>query len=380
MCRRSSPSEARPTAPARPLPPALARVVREVERARELRFLRPVAARAVSREVMDRLLTASLARDYPAGEAAREGLVLTTMGALPAGTDLLSAIRTYQTGQVIGFYDPDTKRLVFEGDARLTPFQRMTLAHELTHALDDQAFGLSRLDHLDATCQDDRALAFLSLAEGDAVVTQLRWAIASLSPAEVVRLQAEAAAYPSPPPVPRFVEDLLTFPYPAGQAFVQALLDRGGEAAVDRAFRDPPVSTEQVLHPDRYPSDRPQAVQAPDLSTRLGPGWRGLDVAEVGEAFLRILLEVHIPDSEAESAAAGWDGGQYRAWRDGRRVAVVLDTVWDSVTEAARFANAMDRWGKGRPVEVRTAGARVRVLFATDRPTLAQLAAAAGPP
>src|SRR5439155_20125553 len=121
------------------------------------------------------------------------------IGVIPAGTDLRQAVIDYGTSQIIGFYDTETHRLVFQGGTSPTPYQRFTLAHELTHALQDQNFDLSRLDKLSAACQDERAEAMLSLTEVDAVETQIRWAGQDLASDEVNELQHEASRVPLPP-------------------------------------------------------------------------------------------------------------------------------------------------------------------------------------
>jgi hypothetical protein len=118
-----------------------------------------------------------------------------------------------------------------------------------------------------------------------------------------------------------------------------------------------------------------------DLSSELGRGWTDLDVMGVGEAFLSIMLGLRLPPVTAEAAAAGWDGGTYRAWSDGEHVALVLSTVWDAPRDAAEFASATQQWlgsREGRsasllPVE----GQGVTVLFASDAASLASLQAAA---
>jgi hypothetical protein len=135
------------------------------------------------------------------------------------------------------------------------------------------------------------------------------------------------------------------------------------------------------MHPDRYPGDVPTPVDIPDLGSALGPGWRDLDVQEVGEAWLGIALGLRLPSSTADEAAAGWDGGLYRAWTDGSRVAVVLATVWDTPQDAAGFADTMAAWisaGDGAGTVLPVEGSSVHVLFASDAATLDALRAAAG--
>jgi hypothetical protein len=177
------------------------------------------------------------------------------------------------------------------------------------------------------------------------------------------------------------VVQLLTWPYTAGLSFIEAMDRRGGTEAIDQAMANFPVSTEQVIHPERYPNDAPTPVNVGDLGPKLGPGWTDLDVMGVGEAFLSIMLGLRLPRSTGDAAAAGWDGGIYRAWSDGDHVAIVLSTVWDGPRDAAEFASAASQWLRSRegrsasvlPVEAQ----RVRVLFASDPGTLTSLQAAA---
>lgn len=365
--------------PAGALPPAIAQVATQVQQVRGLSFKRRVVPEPVSRQEIERQLRTSLDADFPPDLAAREGRTWITIGAIPAGTDLRRAVVDFGTSQIIGFYDVETHRLVFQGGTSPTPYQRFTLAHELTHALQDQNFGLARLDELSATCQDERAEALLSLAEGDAVETQIRWASQELSADEINQLQDEANSFPPPPAsTPQFVQQMFLFPYGPGQAFVEALLARGGEKAVNNAFRNPPVSTEQILHPNKYPGDVPQAVEIADLSSRLGPGWTLLDQEEVGEGWLQLLLELRLPTGDSEEAAAGWDGGLMRAWSKGSETAVLIRTVWDTERDATEFAGAMGGWIESQAAEVHRSGTTVVVLFGSDRPALDALRAASG--
>jgi hypothetical protein len=299
------------------------------------------------------------------------------MGAIPSGTDLHEAITEFGTGQTIGFYDTATQRLVYVSADPPSPLHRLTLAHELTHALDDQHFDLGLVDELVRTCQDERMEALVALAEGDAVEMSLRWAQVNLSAGELVDLGVEVAADPGPPAsVPPFVSETFVSPYLTGQAFVRALLASGGQEALDAAFRDPPRSTEQILHPEKYGLDQPQVVQVPDVEEELGEGWDDLDVQDVGEAWLLRLLELELPSSDASDAAAGWDGGQYRAWGNGSITAVVLDTLWDSEDDATEFADAVETFAQVRSITVVTGGQSARVLFASDDGTLHSLEAA----
>jgi hypothetical protein len=176
--------------------------------------------------------------------------------------------------------------------------------------------------------------------------------------------------------VPAFLWNLQLWPYSAGTAFIKALDERGGTALVDRALITFPVSTEQIIHPERWPHDTPQPIDVPDLGPNLGAGWRDLDVMTVGEEWLLLMLELRLDAGNAEQAAAGWDGGLYRAWTDGSHTAVVLRTVWDTPEDAQQFADAMGEWVGQTAFILPSDGVHVDVGFASDGPTLDALRSA----
>jgi len=208
----------------------------------------------------------------------------------------------------------------------------------------------------------------------------LDWAQTFLTPVEQVQVGIEAATQDvSTGDIPPFVNDLQAWSYNQGLAFITSLESEGGLEAIDRAFEHPPTSTEQVIHPERYPNDAPTAVDVPDRSAMLGDDWTDLDVMTIGEEWLQLALNLQLDGSQSSQAATGWDGGTYRAWTDGDQVAVELSTVWDTERDASEFATAMTAWlddGQDLGVVVGPDGTGVRVLFASDDATLQALQAA----
>ena len=361
--------------PEGPTPPAIATVEHQVETVRGLRYTSHVDVKAITQEQIDRRLTKNFDKTYPVDFYARRSQAWGTIGVIPAGASIRDALLAFQTGQVVGFYNPANKQLVYIGDTELSLNERFILAHELTHAIDDQHFGLGRLDSIAARCDDEAFTAGLGAVEGSAqfFATQVILRFTD----GVVRGGDGGGALGGVPP---FIWNLQLWPYSAGTAFIQSLDDRGGTAFVNRALTTFPVSTEQIIHPERWPNDTPQPVDVPDLGPALGAGWRDLDVMTVGEVWLQLMLELRLDADEAGRAATGWDGGLYRAWTDGSRTAVVLRTVWDTPKDAQEFADAMGSW-IGETAFVGTPdGARVDVGFASDDPTLTALRRAVGEP
>lgn len=358
--------------PEGPTPPAIATVEQQVESVRGLRYTSHVDVKALTQEEIDRRLTKNFDETYPVEFYARRSQAWGTIGVIPAGTSIRDALLAYQTGQVVGFYNTANGQLVYVGDADLSLTERYILAHELTHAIDDQHFGLGRLDSVAARCDDEAFTAGLGAIEGSAqfFATQVIMRFPSDAPV------GGGGGGGSLEGVPPFISDLQIWPYGAGMAFVQDLHDRGGTALVDRALIDFPVSTEQIIHPERWPNDTPRPVDVPDLGPALGAGWSDLDVMTVGEVWLRLMLELRLDAGDAGPAASGWDGGLYRAWNDGSRTAVVLRTVWDSPQDAQEFADAMGEWVGVTAFVAPPDGARVDIGFASDAATLDALRAA----
>ncbi|HKE99330.1 MAG TPA: hypothetical protein VKG45_10425 [Actinomycetes bacterium] len=353
----SAPDPPATTAPARPSAVAaqLRQIEQQLEQVRDLRFLRPVPSEVLSNRELARKLLAEIDRETDEADLARQARALVLLGELPAGTELVKLLREVQAESVLGFYVPGTGpgkgRLYVRSQGGLTPFAEFVLSHELTHAVTDQHFDLTRSDRLEDQGLDDELLAYTALAEGDATLTMQRYLQSQMPPATQVEVAREGLAQTTPKldRAPAVIRESLAFPYQAGLAFVQALDRSGGSAAIDRAYRDPPTSTEQILHPERYlRRDDPQQVRVPDLAGALGAGWSGGADVGFGEFDVSLLLGGELAVSTARSAAAGWDGGRLRTFSRGGATAMVVRTVWDSSAQADEYCKATARWANER--------------------------------
>ena len=315
----------------------------------QIRHLQPTAD--VAPVVIDRAtLTANLTADFdaanPASLVVNSQRELIALGLLPAGTSLRQAVLALQSGQVAGYYSPERNELfVVSRAGGIGPTQRLTYAHEFTHQLQDQNFDLARLD-LQAPDQGDRSLGRLALVEGDAVAAQQTW-ILNLTSQELTQVLADAldpsglAALNNAAPILR---ETSLFPYTAGLGLVQALLDKGGYAAVDAAFANPPASTEQVVHPEKYLSGEAPIVVTPaaDLAKRLGSGWSEVARDTLGEEVLLVWLrEGGVTPAEAAASAYGWGGDRIVLYAGPNgATALVIETAWDTDVDATEFAVA----------------------------------------
>jgi hypothetical protein len=385
-------------------PAGVRAVEAEVARLRGLKFLRPVPVTLESpAKVAAELLRTS--GEDASGKAAltHQARALVQLGELNEGVNLYAQLRSVQAESVLGFYVPGKPprkgRLFVRSDRGLDPYARVVLSHELTHAVTDQHFDLTHADRLPAGEADDRATAYSGLVEGDATVMMQLYQARALSPQEQAAADRAGAAERTPKldAAAPIIRESLLFPYAAGSAFVRTLFQQGGWGAVNRAYRDPPTSTEQLLHPDKYLGKRdvPQDVKVPDLRGALGSGWREGTRNEWGEFDIRLLLEGTFPVTTAERTAAGWDGGELRSFEKGKGTAVVLRTVWDSPAEALEYCTAMGRWATvrlGQPVgsgrwsgatqqgALLCGGSRAAWLSAPDRASLDAMVRGLGNP
>ena len=193
---------------------------------------------------------------------------------LPGDVGYLEALDAYQQGQVLGFYNSQNEELVYAGDADLNRIEQFVLAHELTHAIDDQHFDLDRLDDMVIRCEDEPFQAALGIVEGSANHFATQVLIRFANP--------ETGSIPDGGPageVPPFITEFQAYPYTVGQRFADALSDANGPRAIDDALETFPTTTEQVMHPSKFPDEdggsrwtwrtsRPRSVPSGATSTR----------------------------------------------------------------------------------------------------------------
>ena len=276
---------------------AIDAVVAQVPAIRQLDPKQDVAYRLITERQFKRQVTQSFDAENPPAQVAAEENLLKRLGLLPQDADLRQMMLDLYESQVAAFYDPKTGAMtVIKRDGTFGPEERLFVAHEYDHALQDQYWDLQKVTKVPAS-QGDRALAHLALVEGDATSLMLQWASQNLTPDELS--QVTSAVTPADQAVldgmPEILRRQLEFPYLEGQVFVTTLLGQGGWDGVNAAWDKLPASTEQILHPEKYPSDAPVKVTLPDVASALGNGWTASDLQTHGRA--------------GHQRAAGSDGG-----------------------------------------------------------------------
>lgn len=277
----------------------------------------------------------------------QQQLLLAALDLTPRVDEAFPTTVQTRAKNVIAFYDPQQQQ-IFIGPAGLASEEPdISLVHQFAHAFIDQHFDLSNL--LDEEPSGDAVRALDALVEGDAMLVLGLHHLGRVDDDDLDELALHVATSELTDyedyRTSRASDDLVSFPYRAGARFAAALLEAGWWPSVNAAYLDPPVSSEQILHPAKYieePRDTPLVVRLPDLAENLAENWIMVAEDVLGELVLRSHLDYHLPSTpEAASAAEGWDGDLAALWQDeeGREV-LVLRSVWDSTQDAVEFANA----------------------------------------
>lgn len=336
-------------------------IQQEVLRLRGLTLSQPVQRALMSQEALRNHVETNFFEDYTVEEAADDARVLAAFGLLEADFDLFNFYLDLYSEQIAGFYDSETKEMyVIQGHSFGGP-ERSTYAHEFTHVLQDQTYDLREgLNIREEYCREDSeyCAAVSALIEGDATLTEQYWLYTYGSDQDRSEIEAFYEEYTSPifDSAPAYMQEDFAFPYREGVEFVLSLFERGRYEAINAAFANPPVSTEMILHPEKYPDDRPLPVELPDASLVLGRDLRELDRGVMGEWYTYLILahgrsqSFRLAEALARQAADGWGGDAYSVyWDEAAGLPVTtLAAVWDTPSDAQQFASAFRSYAKFR--------------------------------
>lgn len=340
------------------------RVAARVEELRGLEFRAPVPLHAPGDSILKAQLWAQVRRFSPLESLRNETAACIQLGLWPAYQDLSTVLESVLDEQVAGYYDTELDAF-FVAERFSTEMLPIIMAHELTHALDDQYFAIDTMVKR-VLADNDRVTALAGVVEGSGMLIMSRYLMDEIrggrfSPEVIAEFQASELQrserlFAAPPLLQR---DLLG-PYILGLVFMlrgePARLLTGSEpGSIDSVFVDPPQSSEQLLHPEKYwdetQRDAPVTLPDPDLAHTLGKNWRKRAQGTLGELRLAQLVGATTPaldDSRLQDpaawthpAAAGWGGDRWQLYSNGKANVTVLATLWDTEADAAEFAAAI---------------------------------------
>jgi len=300
-----------------------------------------------SRDEIRAYILRQMDEDKDAPRRATDEKVLKRLGLIPKDFPLDSYMVDLLSEQIAGLYDPKEKEF-YIADWIPAADQREVMAHELTHALQDQHF------HIDpwrdaAKPNDDAEAAREAVLEGAAFVAMMEYCLKkNVCGGKDSQGSGDSPVLAKAPP---FLKDDLLFPYIDGGNFAQqVLLARGGWAGFHTVFENPPVSTQQILHPDLYLHGVvPQQVKLPDISHDLPNGWKQLDSNLLGEFGLQEVLKQFLGEGRANDLSPIWAGDRYAFYeRQETMESILLIRIHASNdTNASRlFGGLSEAWEK----------------------------------
>ena len=369
-------------------------VLKETSAIRQLSILRPVQSSAQSRAEIERALIKSLDEDTTPASIHADEVTLKKLGLAPNDFQYRALMLRVLTEQVAGYYDPKTRQFHL-ADWIDPDGQKPIMAHELTHALQDQHFNLRRFEHWPKG-DSDAELAAHALIEGDATLAMALYVASNplVALAFLKSLGASGMASVELDKAPRALRESLIFPYQDGEKWVNALYKRGGWNDVSQAFTTLPQSTEQILHPEKYfAHEAPVMVMLPDVTSVLNAGsvsvnsgrwavgsgqrqskahhssstgtrtslvdcplptahcppltgaWRRIAYDVQGEWGFYLILDQFLKSpAESRRAAAGWGGDRFAVYEGPKgEVLIASLSVWDTENDAREFFDAYVR-------------------------------------
>jgi hypothetical protein len=329
---------------------ATAEVLKETSEIRELAILRPVKSGAQSRAEIERMIIKNMNEETRPEDTRASEVALKKLGLVPPDFEFRAFIVKLLTEQVAGYYDPKAQEFYLADWIDLDG-QKPVIAHELTHALQDQHFNLRRFEKWPKG-DSDAEMAAHALIEGDATLAMIRYVTRDLQRAVAFAksLGTDDSSSEQIEKAPRAIRESLLFPYEQGSQWVTKLYRRGGWPLVSKAYAELPQSTEQILHADKYfAREAPVKVDLSDIHNSLGAGWKRIDYDVNGEWGCYLILNEYLKTGAA-AAAAGWSGDRFAVYEEPKTAQILITqmTVWDTETDAREFFDAYARRTESR--------------------------------
>jgi hypothetical protein len=291
--------------------------------------------------------------DYSPEEATLDVIELSALRLVAPDFDFYNFYIDFLVESVAGYYDTEERSMYIVQGQGFTGYEKYTYSHEYNHFLQDMTWGIrDGLGYSEEGCEADseRCAGIQALIEGDASLASLAWLNTYGTDQDWDDIISFYNSYESPifDSAPPYLQEDMGFPYQTGMEFVQHLYDDGGWESVNAAYANLPDSTEQIMHPERYPDDQPIEVSLPAFTSTLGSGWQMLDEDVIGEWYTYLILAKGIEpagwidDDDARTAAEGWGGDRYTIFynESTAQTVVVVHWVWDTERDSEQFASA----------------------------------------
>lgn len=321
----------------------------EMSKLLSLPILTPLKKSIRSREEIRAYLLQKMKEDKDAAKRYADQKSMEKFGLLPKDYPLEETLVSVLTEQIAGLYDPGGKEF-FIADWTSDADERMVMSHELTHALQDQHFHIEKWTDA-AKPDDDAEFARDAVIEGSALAAMIDYKLQDLgvnirnAPAiDPALLMGDPESSPELAKAPKVIQDELMFPYLAGTTFTQQFLKASnGWPDFHRVFENPPVSTQQIMHPDLYLKGvKPPKIALPDTKGAIPSEWKKLDENDMGEFGLLEILKQFLGKERAATLAATWTADRYAIFENQKNMQTLLlfRVRLASDADAARFFGA----------------------------------------
>lgn len=354
--------------------PRVVKYVKVVEKQRGLTFLHPVEVRFLKKDAFTKEVTAD---EKDLDKQDREEIEQATgqlraIGLITGDVDLFEAFNDATGGGTLAFYSFEDERITIKGIS-LTPASRATLVHELTHALQDQHFGIGdRLEELreeDAANSEESVLDAIIEGDAERVATLYRESLdakqrKALEKSEKAQQDQAAGDLKG---VPKAVLTIISSPYALGESLTQAVAEEGGNKALDELYRNTPTHDAALYDPFQVLADDLGADEVPTPAVK--DGEKKVDDGEFGALTWYFMLAERVPLIQAVDAVDGWGGDSYVFYEKKGVSCVRAGYRGDTDADTARMLTALRSWVAAAPGSPAKVGSESgRVLFESCDP------------
>lgn len=347
----------------------LAQIERVTQKIRQLNQIHTVKTYFLNNQAFNAEVRRNLQELDPESEIEISQRELVLLGQLKKSDNLHDITFNGLTSQVLGLYDYFNRALYVRRDGnQIFGVERYAIAHEYTHALQDQHYSLKKLmpdQNRLAYRNSDAVSAHHALTEGDAVLTQTLFISRTYSPQDVRDLIKFESQPQKTPPIPKAIERSFLFPYTTAVNFVKKLYDTGGMSGVSAAYARLPSSTYEIMHPNAYLNHwQPVAVR---LHAVQGfSEWKQVDDDVLGAFGYDLLLWQFLPRSTADRVTGAYRGDRYVFLENGSQNAMLLKSMWTSAAAAGAAKSALlDALKKHYP-GMHTSGGQATIVTEPD--------------
>ncbi len=331
-----------------------------VSKTRKLEFKTAPWVEICTREELNKNLLREMGKDNNGERLDKTGKLLVKLGLLSNLEDYKREAGNFTTA-VAAYYNPDDKKIYVKDDViyQILPgIPSITIMHEQTHALQDQYHDLKKMEEdLSRENNEDKSMAMYGLIEGEATVLMYDAYFNSMQGAGLMgkgqedkfdirsfvidSMLAYSKRFKTENNQPAiFIEEFL-FPYVWGGSFMQYTVNTKGWEAVDAIYKDPPVSSEQIMHPEKYyiMRDEPKKVNLLDVSRALGSSWVRLSRGVLGEFSFYLIGKNFLDELSAKLMSEGWGGDVFELYEESASKQLLLISLskWDTERDAEEF-------------------------------------------